>query len=146
MAMTFPSLTELTAYGVVLWLGFELLFYFVVMQDWRRGMDVKTPTPEYRMDPEVLIANVFNDLETLQDYSVIKFLEGWFLGASLPDVKRGALRLPGPLRPRGEKRHNDIGSSKNDNDPSGRVLHPLAPLTLAHAPPRFNIVYMRRKC
>ena len=54
-------------------------------------MDKPTPTPSYRLDPEILIANVLSDVESLQGYSVTNFLEGWFLGASLEDVKTGTL-------------------------------------------------------
>ena len=52
-------------------------------------MDRLSPTPVYRMEPELLIARVFDDVESLQNYSVTAFLEGWFCGAKLQDVQRG---------------------------------------------------------
>jgi hypothetical protein len=52
-------------------------------------MDRLSPTPVYRLDPEVLIAHVLDDVEALQNYSVTGFLEGWFCGAKLAEVKRG---------------------------------------------------------
>lgn len=87
-----PTFVEFVKWIMGLWLGFELLFYFVVLSDWKRAMDKLTATPKYRLDPEVLIHNILNDveaLESLKNYSAARFLEGWFLGSSLCDVKRG---------------------------------------------------------
>lgn len=89
IVLNVPSSFELAQWIVGLWLGFEMLFYFVVLSDWKRSMDKLTPTPKYRMEPETLIQNIFNDVESIQNYSVTRFLEGWFLGAELSDVKRG---------------------------------------------------------
>jgi hypothetical protein len=73
----------------MVWLGFECAFYFIVSTDWKRGMDRRTETPEYRMDPELLIENILNDVEYLRNYDITKFLEGWFAGAAIEDIKRG---------------------------------------------------------
>lgn len=80
---------EVLGLALVVWLGIELVFYFIVATDWKRAMDVQTATPEMRMDPEELIMNVLDDLQSLPDYGVEDFLAGWFLGAPLEDVKRG---------------------------------------------------------
>jgi pimeloyl-ACP methyl ester carboxylesterase len=89
MLLVLPDPYVLLQWFVCIWIGFELLFYFVVMVDWKRNMDLLSPTPAYRMEPEVLIANVLTDVQTLQNYDVTAFLRGWFLGADLSDVKRG---------------------------------------------------------
>ena len=87
--MSALTMNEAVAMLVTVWAGMELLFYFVIFKDWLRSMDFTTPTPTYRLDPEVLITNVLNDVHSLQNYSVTRFLSGWFLGASLDEVKLG---------------------------------------------------------
>mmetsp|Transcript_24996 Transcript_24996/g.29528 ORF Transcript_24996/g.29528 Transcript_24996/m.29528 type:complete len:550 (-) Transcript_24996:366-2015(-) len=89
MLLILPDPVVFFQWIVCVWIGFELLFYFVVMVDWKRNMDILTPTPSYRMKPETLIANVLTDVQTLQNYDVTAFLRGWFLGAELDDVKLG---------------------------------------------------------
>jgi hypothetical protein len=93
LILVVPTGIELMQWIVGLWIGFELIFYFIIISDWKRSMDELTPTPKYRISPEVLIANIFNDVENLQNYDVTRFLEGWFLGAELSDVKRGNIYL-----------------------------------------------------
>lgn len=99
MIYHFPEAREVAQIAACLWLGFEIIFYFIVTNDWKSGIDRLTTAPCPRMDPETLIANVFNDVEILQDYNVTKFLEGWFLGSSLSDVKEGKWLSRGPYLP-----------------------------------------------
>ncbi len=93
MLIHLPDPFEALRCFCAIWLGFELLFYLIIMSDWKKKMDKLTRTPKYRMDPEVLIGHIFDDVEALQSYSVTRFLEGWFLGATLEDVKRGEVAI-----------------------------------------------------
>mmetsp|Transcript_31685 Transcript_31685/g.71248 ORF Transcript_31685/g.71248 Transcript_31685/m.71248 type:complete len:504 (+) Transcript_31685:301-1812(+) len=84
-----PDLATCAYFLSAVWIGFEVLFYSVVVVDWKRGLEVLRRAPPPRLDPEELIDRILDDVEAVKDYDVTKFLSGWFLGADLVQVKRG---------------------------------------------------------
>lgn len=86
--MDFPK-TDAMIGAVLLWLTMELLFWIVLHFAVVLPLQRLTKPQKYVIDPRKLCDKIFMTIDALDTYSFEMFMQGFFRGAKLCDIKRG---------------------------------------------------------
>lgn len=81
-----------------LWLLLELVFWYVVRFVWSATLDRLSPPEAPVESPEAHVERILGTLDRIPGYGIRAFLQGWFLGAELEDIRHGAVAPPPPSR------------------------------------------------